>query len=521
MKKIIILIFIFCGVLSCEDFLEEKPKNQVILSTFFTSPEDAAAIINNLYYRGVPTFYNDAGFEGTSMMMSGYMAGLFDNGRKERPGPIEAQHLTITPVNLNSELNNWFFSCYVAISQANVALKNIPGIEQLSNGEINKYMAEAIFFRALNYFYLVKNFGDVPLITEPYEDLSNIYAKREAAELVYEQIINDLEWALNNGELNSVPFHLNGFRITRGAVAALLADIYLQTAGFPLNKKENYEKAAYTAKTIINSGEYEMIKNGNIPEESAYNVMRTSDTEREYIYSIECDDQLRRRGLAIYTISTHAAPPNVKVGDFPWNGYQPLKEYVNIYYPDKDLRIHNKQLFHNQIEKDGINYDFGEWAPYLWYKDEVIYETGRDGGDISVYRYPEILLITAEAIAYSEGVTNEAISYLTDVRSRAYWETERNQIETELMNLSKEQFIEEVWKERLRELPLNFKTWSDIQRTRKYPVSSASSPGEVNFVDVIGHTNPFGATYKAYNLLYPISEIDLQRNPELYQNEGY
>ena len=132
-----------------------------------------------------------------------------------------------------------------------------------------------------------------------------------------------------------------------------------------------------------------------------------------------------------------------------------------------------------------------------------------------------MLLIAAEAIAQSEGVTNEAVTYLADVRSRAYWQTDRNEIISELQGLSKDQFIEEVWKERYRELPFDFATWPDIQRTRKYPVTSMSNPGEVNFVDLIGHQNPFGATFQEYHLLWPIPNTVLQKNPELVQNPGY
>ena len=140
--------------------------------------------------------------------------------------------------------------------------------------------------------------------------------------------------------------------------------------------------------------------------------------------------------------------------------------------------------------------------------------------NLHITLYSEVLLIAAESIAQTEGVTDEAVSYLTDVRSRAYWETDRSQIESELAVLSKEQFIEEVWKERLRELPLSFKIWPDIQRTRMYPVTSASNPGEINFVNIVGATNPFGKTFEEKHMLYPISLIVRQRNPNITGN-GY
>jgi hypothetical protein len=51
-----------------------------------------------------------------------------------------------------------------------------------------------------------------------------------------------------------------------------------------------------------------------------------------------------------------------------------------------------------------------------------------------------------------------------------------------------EEFVQEVWKERLREMALEYKICPDAQRTRKFRVTSESSKGEVTFVDVVGHT---------------------------------
>ncbi len=80
------------------------------------------------------------------------------------------------------------------------------------------------------------------------------------------------------------------------------------------------------------------------------------------------------------------------------------------------------------------------------------------------------------------------------------------------------QFISE---ERIREFSLEMKIWDDIQRTRKYPVTSASNKGAITFIDVIGAQNPWGATFQEKHMLWPISEQELQRNPSLEQNTGY
>jgi len=512
-----VFVLTFC---SCEDFLEEEPKSQISVDQFFKDQGDVESVVNSLYGSGVLNRYRTGDFQ-INEMLGGYLSGFFENERTERPGPFEANNLTLNSDNLDAYLFAYWRDAYDAISRANTAIKYIPEVEGISASEGNRLLAEAKFFRAFNYFHLVRDFGDVPLITEPYESLDNLYVARSPSEDIYSLIIDDLNWALTNGDLPKITFYSNGHRITEGVVAATLANVQLQKAGFPLlGGAESYAKAADAARLVINSGNYSLTSHGETLENSAFNKNRTSDSSNETVFAIEINQQYRQSNLYALTVPKYAAVPGVIPGDV-WIVYRPLEEYLRIYDPAKDLRIQNHQLWYSSIDRNGLTYDFnGNWAPFVWYDEEALFETGKTERDIKISTYSEILLIAAEAIAQSTGVTSEAVEYLADVRSRAYWNTDRSQIESELAGLSKEQFIEEVWKERLRELPFLFKTWSDIQRTRMYPVTSAENPGEVEFVNVIGHINPYGATYQEKHLLLPIATRVKDRNPEITGN-GY
>jgi hypothetical protein len=61
----------------------------------------------------------------------------------------------------------------------------------------------------------------------------------------------------------------------------------------------------------------------------------------------------------------------------------------------------------------------------------------------------------------------------------------------------------------------------DIVRTKKFPVISPTVKGEITWVNLIGAQNGSGATFKESDLLWPISNDELQRNPNLTQNPGY
>ncbi|MFO8000207.1 MAG: RagB/SusD family nutrient uptake outer membrane protein [Marinilabilia sp.] len=526
MKKIIILFTGLLFMASCEDFLEEKPKSEMSVDQYFTEPSHAQDAVNSLYRDGVPGFFGaGSAYRGTTMMIGGYMSGFFDNEYKGQEVHVEEAHnLTLSPVNMSGYLDDIWDPCYTAISRANNAIKYIPDTEGLSESEANELEAQARFFRALNYFHLVKTFGGVPLITEPYETLADMYLERADAEQIYNLIIEDLEFAMNEGGLDDQPMPMNDFRISKGSVGALLADVYLTMSGHPV-QANHYGDAADAAREIITSGNYELIEHGEELSNSAYNKMRTSESEREYLYVIEYETGIAENNyLPAYSYPNRAATWGIFQYSITNNAYRPVEELLQVYESDEDLRIQEKQFFHSSLtymddgEEVTRTYDV---SPYLWHDDRALFETGRGGKDVLVYRYAEVLLIAAEAIARSEGVTGEAVGYLADVRSRAYWETDRGDIVSELSGLSEQAFVEEVWKERLRELPLEYRIWSDIQRTRQYPETSESNPGEVNFVDVVGHENVWGKAFQEKHLLFPISNNEMQRNPELDQNPGY
>src|SRR5690606_16833000 len=131
----------------------------------------------------------------------------------------------------------------------------------LSETETNKLLAEARFFRALNYYYLVRFFGGVPLITEPYESLDNLYVGRASVAEIYNLIVGDLQYAAQSGNLPNTTMAGNGNRITQGIAKSLLAEVYLTMSGYPL-QADRYADAAREARELIGSGVYSLTQHG-------------------------------------------------------------------------------------------------------------------------------------------------------------------------------------------------------------------------------------------------------------------
>ncbi|HET6557636.1 MAG TPA: RagB/SusD family nutrient uptake outer membrane protein [Prolixibacteraceae bacterium] len=528
MKKLAynsLLILLLMGLNSCNDFLKEEPRSQISVDQFYLTPADAISAVNNLYRTGFPSFY-DAGsaYMGPTVMYGGYISGLFDNQYKGQEKFVQdSQNLAIDPVVNNSSLLAIWQNCYSAIGRANNTLKYLPTTPGLTPAEFNQYTAEIRFFRALNYFHLVKMFGGVPLITEPSESIDNLYFPKSTEAEIYNFIVEDLEFGVDSGGLPDLPMQRNSYRISKGSVSALLADVYLNMSGFPLNDNK-YAEAAAVAKSLITNGAYGLIQNGATPEQSAYNTLRTSDDEDEYLYVIEYDPTISDGGWRpVYSFPNEAATWGEFTYNITDNAYRPVTQILAAYDNTNDLRAQEKQYFHTNYtftkgDRMGETVQFADVTPYFWFEPEALYETNQSQKDQVHYRLAEMYLIAAEAIAQTSGVNAEAADYLATIKARASLNQTKAQITAELMALSKDQFIQEVWAEKIRELIFENKIWNDITRTRMYPTVVN---GAFTFVPFVGAQNPWGHTFTEKNLLLPIPDDEIQRNPELVQNTGY
>jgi hypothetical protein len=524
LRNLFALLLLVALSYSCSDFLDEAPRDEISLNQFFTEPAHAENSVNALYRDGAPAMWMNGGvYSGRQAMYGPYLSGFFDNEYKGQEPFIQfAQQLNLNSINSDGFLNGMWSQMYREIGRANNAIKYIPTTPGLTEEQTDRLLGEAYFFRAWAYFMLVRYFGDVPLIVEPYESLADIYVARTPSAEVYGQIVSDLQYAVNEAGLSTSSMVNNGYRVTNGAAATLLADVYLTMSGFPL-QQDRYADAATAARRVINSGTYSLAENsftggGELDfENSAYNKIRRQEVlATEFIYPIEYVIGISNSPYPEYTYPvtlTNEVRYNITNG-----AYQPRDAFIRGYDADEDLRIQNQQYFHFEMVGDTGTVSF-PYTPYLWHDDRALYETATSELEVKAYGYAELLLIAAEAIANSEGVTAEAVSYLVDVRDRAYYMQDRASLAAELSGLSVQEFTEEVWKERFRELVFEFKLWFDMVRTRTYPETGAG--GQIDFVPLVGHKNTWGQTFEPRHLLLPLPQQETQRNDRLEQNPGY
>lgn len=522
---------------SCSDFLDEDPKDMKSSDKFWQSESDAQTGVDALYFGGVPYLNNtdvDGGWTPTATMWGGIMSGLYVDKRKDRTFTTASEACTFNleafANGSNSPAMKLWHEFYKGISRANFVLANVPNMTSvLDQATIDNYVAQAKFFRAYAYYYLVKEFGDVPYIETPYTSTDGMFVERVPAAEVYDKIQADLEAIATSDALPNITFYANGCRVTRAMAQTLLAQVYLQRAGYPLNGgNEYYTKAAKMAENVINGGVHSLEQASGSSDDlnSAFNVIKNSKSSAEIIFAKEYNytDYNVGNGYPGRSIGTDAqqwkdANGNVIFPGGLYNAYLPCDMILDSYASD-DIRGHEKQFFfHHYTDKTGVTHDLNEAGCWLWFDENALLED--HGGDLNVptMRYSEVLLIAAEGYART-GDEAKAKTYLNQVRKRAGLADD---------DATGDQLIQDILTERLHEFPLEFKVWDDIRRTRLYPEASTEE-GRLNWVDLSGATiqnKPEGSTrvgaLPEWVLLWPIPLAEIQRNPSLegHQNPGW
>ena len=502
---------------SCNNFLDESPKSALTEVDYYKTEAQATANVNYLYRNGAPRriSYASSAYIGPKASITGMLTGYFSNSYEGQEVVCKYSRLLTRQEHTNEisdTSDDIWDNCYNAINVANNAIASIPNIS-MDSGIAAQLTAEAKFFRAFNYFYLVKTFGDIPLLLEP-SNLENLYPERTTSEQVYAQIESDLKDAI--GVLPEKTFAANGHRITKYVAAMVLTDVYFHQG--------DYANAKTYAKIVVDSP-HSLVSNTDMSSNSAYNQLRSTDDLDEVIYAQEYDESISNSSWwPTYAFSSSATAVFGTYSIFE-RVYGPIDQFLNV-YPANDLRIQPNQFFHwNYINpNNGKTWaaPAGQAGCWYYYDENAVLNTGKGTKDWNFYRLAEAYLDYAESIAQTDGVTDEAATYLAKIQVRANTEGEtEDQIKAGLLALSKQEFIETCWTERIREFPLEFKIWDDCVRTMKFPVISATNPGNVTYVDLIGAQNAAGATFKETDLVFPISLNELQRNPNLTQNAGY
>lgn len=437
----ILLLFVAS---SCNKWLYLEPEDGVLVDEYWQSQSDLEAGLMGCYASMLGNNSKGAMSVSELMLMWGEIrADFLTSYNNEVDDYLLIWQGDIKPTN---SFCNWA-SFYRTINYCNTVLDKGEAILNLDQSftpsEWNQYRSEALTIRALMYFYLTRVFDQVPLILESTSnDLQQITAAKATREAIWAQIEADLSEAEQNICFSyNTTKDVDKGRITRYTVWAIQADFYLWT--------EDYAKSESASDKIINSGAFWLV-NGNMQWLTNLYVEGNSS---EGIFELQFDvDILNPYYGMFYTNANYRANPDVMENFWPTDPYLANADSADIRSDKGTYRA-------------GMSYSI--WK-YIGRDRTYLKSSSEAYSNFIVYRYADVLLMKAEAIAAQLDNDDpvrgeEALNLIKKIRSRANASDLTNEGEV----TSKEALLTYILNERAREFAFEGKRWFDILRYSK------------------------------------------------------
>jgi starch-binding outer membrane protein, SusD/RagB family len=442
---------------SCKKLIEVDPPNDWLESGTVFSSDSMARAAVTGLYSNIMG-QTKYFFNGAMSLFPGLSA---DELMRTSPFNVEDQFASNSLSTANAVVgNNIWKAAYAYLYQCNIILEGLNKSKSVSDAEKKRLAGEVQFVRALCYTYLVNLFGDVPLVTSSNAD-KNALLPRSSADSVYKLITDDLHAAYV-----ALPDGVQNTRPGRMACQALLARIHLY--------RKEWANAVSAASVVIGSHQYQISADLN-------QVFSSASTETIFQWA----------PVLPLVNSPEGNFFNPSPGSRP--SYTITWELWDAFEPD-DLRRNN------WTQKTPSNSPGTEYVYPYKYKIFASPTPNTPATEYNVVlRLAEQYLIRAEARAQLNN-TFEAVADINVIRFRAGLPSLPETLEKGacLTAIEKERRIEffAEWGHR----------WIDLKRWQK-----------ANEVLTISKGNNWQQTDK----LYPIPFSEIERAPNLVQNEGY
>lgn len=477
-KIITYLILAIWMLPGCTKILQEKPKTFISPDEFFTTPSSYELSVMGIY-RTIPSTLGGNNWLSRESFSDiiGTVSGAYEQG-------LPVYQNNHQPFFYN--VRGLWANHYAIIKDANFIIKKISQSTILSESQKKSFSAEAQFLRAYAYFNLVQLFGDLPLRTEPLENLENVQIKRSPQQEVYNLIIEDLNFAETNLPNNAPAIG----RVYKLAATALLAKVYLTMAGNPLNQNQYYTNARDKALEVINSGKFTLLDDyANVFHNTTY----TSESIWEQTYQPGIGGNPLMQNSATAPGYVYILTPA------PW--------FINSFSIGDQRKAWG--IKENHVTSSGtLAPFFHKFVNLNWIDQGVITaNAGRLEYTIPLLRLAEMYLVAAEAENEINGPGN-AYQYINKIRWRARTNKSDPTHVPDLSGLTKDAFRDAVLMERKWELHLEGSTWYDLKRTNTLGRIQTTRGSEL--------VRPIGA----YNNTWYIPDNEITNN-NIPQNPKY
>lgn len=491
-----VLALAMTAAVSC-DFLDLSDPNAVTVGNFYENEDDIANTCAGIYAPFKDSHY----FTRQDYFTDSYARVLMFMD----PGVAGGENYAFCAhnvTNAHSFVSNRYNSIYKSIDRCNILLKHLDDVKYEKATTRDTYEAEARFVRALGYFYLVSEFGDVPLVLSKPGSVDDVYALdvRQPKEKVYQAIYDDCAW-IAASPLADLQDAGNCGRACKVAALVLDAKAHLQQATDPDFSAKKAELCA-AAKTSLDAAWSKKVfsKLEDIAVTDAFDI-KTQKGSKENIFQINyVSGDVNNGG----SIPTYFAPQSYD--DASKSLVQDLSKYSSpnlmlkskgdIIFPEADRA--KDQRF---IDLIGSGVYGGSPVYYTRKYTDKTTTTAYYGSDIVVFRYADVVMMQAEAAYHTNDAAN-ALKWLNMVRQRAGLSAVSGLTGTALRDA--------IYEERIREFVGEGKAWEDYLR--------GYSHDELKTMFKADGATMFGDK----DFLFPIPYSQVILNPSgLPQNLGY
>ncbi|PVX51769.1 putative outer membrane starch-binding protein [Balneicella halophila] len=516
MKYIKIIAFLFIGALfaACEGDLDTIPldKDQKTEVDIYQTTEDYKAGLAKIYAglattgQQGPAGQGDLG--GIDEGISSYVRQLFylqqftTDETKVAWNDQTVQDLNKgiwTPAEVN--VRGMYYRIAFEVALAN---EFIRVAKENTDAQIQEFVYEARFLRALAYWHALDMFGNFPFVTE--EDAVGNFnppmaTRAELFQYVETELL-DIENKIAKAGMNEYA------RADQGAVWMLLAKLYLNAEVYTGNAR--WADALKYSENIINAGYQLEDKYANL-------FLADNDNSNEIIFTVAFDGQ-RTQTWGGTTFIIHAAvggdmDPSVFGIDGGWGGIRATAAFADK-FDDISGDVDKRAMFVTDGQAKEIA-DLSKFTDgYAIAKYKNITSNGEGGShltfpdtDFPMFRLADAYLMYAEAVVRGGGGSaTQALAYINELRERAYGDDSGNINAGELT-------LEFLLEERARELYWEAHRRTDLIRFGKFT--------DANYKWEWKGGNADGSGIEDYRKVFPIPSSDIGANPNLKQNPGY
>lgn len=550
-KQYIIAGMVCCGLAtttsSCSDFLDILPMNDVVLENYWTEKADVVSVMNSCYET---LEHSDA---MARMAVWGELRS--DNVRMGANVPNDINEILKENLLPSNPFCGWS-KIYEAINRCNIVCHYAPKVQAIdpnyAEDEMLANVAEATTLRALAYFYLIRTFRDVPYTSEPsIDDSQNYILPATPFNDVVDSLITDLErvkgYAVRRYYTDESPnAYQNSCKITRWAVYALLADLYLWKGDWDNSirycdlvidyKRQQYEDMLEREGNVNNIDLIDGIPMilekpvGSTVCGNSYNEIFGEGNSFESIFELyfrSNQSQLNTWVSNYYGDNTNTlgrlSAPDFLFKDVAQGTNQVFKKTDGRAYESAELTSSRYAI--SKYTRRNVQYTTQNVTTE---RDLQMVSSRRSGGDANwiFYRLSDMILIKAEALIErgSAEDLNAAFALIDIVNKRANDAVGGSRAST----LKKEDYIDSkaamedlLMEERQREFMFEGKRWFDLVRMARRDGDNSRLVLLVSR-KYLENVNAIKIKLADPNIIYfPYAKSELKVNPLLKQNPAF